>query len=69
MNNVLYGKTMKSVRRRIEVILVSNEKDYLKWTSKPGPISQKIFDNDQDAIRENKPTLKLNKPAHIGMYR
>ena len=28
----------------------------------------KIFDNDLVAIRKSKVTLKLNKPAYIGMY-
>ena len=35
MNNVVYGKTMENLRNWIDVKLVSNEKDYLKWTSKP----------------------------------
>ena len=33
MNNVVYGKTMENVRNGIDVRLVSNKKDYLKWTS------------------------------------
>ena len=44
MNNAAYGKTMKNLRNRIDVKLVSNKKDYLKWTSKPNYMSQKIFD-------------------------
>ena len=30
MNNAVCDKTMKNVRNRIDVRLVSNEKDYLK---------------------------------------
>ena len=30
-------------------------------------MSRKIFDNDLVAIRKNKVTLTLNKPAYIGM--
>ena len=46
---------------------MSNKKDYLKWTSKSSFMSHKIFDNDLVAIRKNKVTLTLNKPAYIGM--
>ena len=35
MNNSVHGKTMENVRDRIDVKLVNNQKDYLKWTSKP----------------------------------
>ena len=38
INNAVSGKTMESLRSRIDVRLVSNEYDYLKWTSKPNPI-------------------------------
>ena len=40
------GKTMENLRNRIDVKLVSNEKDYLKWTSKLSYMTHKIFDND-----------------------
>ena len=56
-----------SSSNRIDVKLVSNKKDYLKWTSKPSYMSHKLFDKDLVAIRKNKVTLTLNKPAYIGM--
>ena len=43
------------------------QKDYLKWTSKPSNMSHKIFHNDLVTIRKNKVTLMLDKPAYIGM--
>ena len=58
---------MENLRNRIDVKLVSNKKDYLKWTSKPSCMSHKIFDNDLVAISKTKVTLTLNKPAYIGM--
>ena len=69
MNNAVYGKTMENLRNRFDVKLVSNKKDYLKWTSKPSNMSQyvKIFHNDLVTIRKNKVTLMLDKPAYIGM--
>ena len=58
---------MKNVRNRINVKLVNNQKYHSILTSKPSYMSHKIFDNDLVAIRENKVTLTLNKPAYIGM--
>ena len=60
-------KTMENSRNRINIKLVSNKKDYLKWTFKTSYMSHKIFGNDLVAIRKNKATLTLNKPAQIGM--
>ena len=41
MNNSAYIKTMENLRKRINVRLVNNAKDYLKYVSKPTFISQK----------------------------
>ena len=68
MSSAVFGKTMENLRNRIDVKLVNNEKDYLKCTSKPSYMLHKIFDNNLVAIRKGKVSLKLNKPAYIGMY-
>ena len=39
----------------------------LERRSKPSCMSQKIFDNDLNVIRNSKITLSLNKPAYVGM--
>ena len=62
MNNAVYSKTMERLTKRIDVTLVNNEKDYLKFTSKPSYMSNKIFDNNLVAIRKSKILLKLHKP-------
>ena len=67
MNNAVYWKNNGNLSNRIDVKLVSNKKDYLKWTSKPRYLSHEILENDLVAIRKNKVTLTLNKPAYIGM--
>ena len=46
MNNAVYGKTIKNLRNRINVKLVSSKKKYLQWTSKPSYMPHKTFDND-----------------------
>ena len=33
MNSAIYAKTMEIFRNKIDIKLVSNKKDYLKWTS------------------------------------
>ena len=62
MKNSVHGIKMENVRNRIDVKLVSNKKDYLKWTFKPSYMSHKIFDNDLVTKRKNKIALLLNKP-------
>ena len=42
MINSVYGKTMKNLRKRINVRLVNNEKGFLKYTSKPTSITHII---------------------------
>ena len=63
---MLYMKK-KKFRNKIDIKLVSNKKSYLRWASKPSYMSPKKCDNDLVAIRKNKITLTLNKPACIGM--
>ena len=64
--NSVYGKTMANLRKRINVRLINNEKDFLKYTSRPTYITHKIFGKDYAAIHEIKPVLILNKPICIG---
>ena len=65
MLNSVYGKTMENLRKRINVRLVNNEKDFLKYTSRPTYIGYKKFGKDY-AIHEIKPVLILSKPIYIG---
>ena len=62
MINSVYGETMENLRKRINVRLVSNARDFLKYTSRLTYITHKIFDEDYAAIHEIKPVLMLNKP-------
>ena len=54
---------MENLRKRINLKLVNNEKDYSKCASKLSYMSQKIFENNLIAISKSKLALKLNKPA------
>ena len=66
MINYVYGKTMKNLRKRMNVRLVKNEKDFLKYTSKPTHITHELFGKDYAAIHGIKPILIFNKPTYIG---
>ena len=66
MNNSVFGKIMENLRKRINVKLVNNSKEYLRSISKPSFVSQKIFSKNFVAIHEIKPVLTLNKPIYVG---
>ena len=57
---------MDNLRKRINVRLVNNDKDFLKYTSRPTHITHKIFDKNYTAIHEIKPVLMLSKPIYVG---
>ena len=57
---------MEHLRKRINVGLVNNEKDFLKYTTRPTYITHKVFDKSYAAIHEIKPVLTLNKPIYVG---
>ena len=66
MINSVYGKKMEYLSKRINVRLVNNEKDFLKYTSRAAHITYKIFDKNYAAILEINPVLTLNKPIYVG---
>ena len=66
MVNCVYGKAMENLRKRVNVKLVNNEKDYVKCVSRPTFVSQKILDKNLVAIHKVKPVLLLNKPIYVG---
>ena len=59
-------KQWKIYKKRINVRLVNNENDFLKYTGRPTHITHKILGKDYAAIHEIKPVLILNKPIYIG---
>ena len=59
MDNAIYGNAKEGLKNKTDQTLLSNKNDYLKWTSKPRYILQKIFNNNFVPIFKNKVTLKL----------
>ena len=66
MNKCIFGKTMENLRKRRNITLVNNAKDYVRCISKPSFVSQKIFSKNFVAIHDIKPVLTLNKPIYVG---
>ena len=72
MINSVYGKTMENLRKRINVRLVNNRKDFIKYTSRLTYViiiivlMYKLFDKDFAAINKIKPVLMLNKRIYVG---
>ena len=49
MINCAYGKTVEDLSKRMNVRLVNNDKDFLKYTSRPTYFTHKTFDKDYAA--------------------
>ena len=63
MNNSTFGKTMENLRKRTNVRIVNNAKDYKKYASKPSFFSQKIFNKSLVDVHEIKPVLTIDKQS------
>ena len=57
---------MENLQKRINVRLVNNAKNFLKYTNKSTYITHKIFGKNCAAIHEIKPVLIFNKPIYVG---
>ena len=66
MINSVYGKTVENLTKRINARFANNEKDFLKYTSRPTYVTDKLFDKGFAATHEIKPVLMLNKPIYLG---
>ena len=65
MINSVYGKTMENVRNRISFRLVNNEKEFLKYTSRPTHIAHKTFAKYYADIHDIKLFLTPSKPIYV----
>ena len=57
LNNAVYGKTMENMRKRIKIRITTNEKDFLKYASRPTYISHKKIGKNVVVIYEKKRTI------------
>ena len=54
LHNAVYGKTMENMRKRIKVRITTNEKDFLKYASRPTYIGHKRFGKNLAVIHKKK---------------
>jgi len=59
MNNSIFGKTMENTRKRVDVKLITNQKQLLKYSSKPTYVSRKIFNENLVAVHKIKETFSF----------
>ena len=67
MNNLVFGKTMKNIRNRVDIHLVTNEKQTSKFISKPNYQHRTIFCDNLAAIHMKKTHLVFTTPLYLGM--
>ena len=63
--NSIYGKCMENIRKRINVKLIKNSKDYARYVSQPNFFSRKIFNRGFVAIQQIKSVLTLDKQIYM----
>ena len=52
LNNGVYGKTMENMRKTIKIRITKNEKDFIKYASRPTNINHHIFAKRLVAVHE-----------------
>ena len=53
------------MRKRIQIRIVKNSQDFIKYKSRPTCVNWKVFENNLAAIYEKKIFLSLNKPIYV----
>ena len=67
MNNSVFGKTMKNVRKHRGIKLVATDKRRKQLASEPNHHTVKYFSENLMAIEMKKTKVKMNKPIYLGM--
>jgi len=67
MNNSVFGKTIENIENRVDVRLVTDEKEEKKLATKPNYDHCTIFDKNLVAIHMKRTKLIYNKPVYLGM--
>ena len=66
MNNAVFGKTMKNIRKHRNIKLVTNREAYLKAVMKPNFKSGILFGENLMGCEMGKIKVVMNKPVYLG---
>ena len=66
MNNSVFGKTMENIRKRVDVRLVTSEKQALKLVAKPNFDRRVVLSENLAAVHMKRTKLKFDKPVYLG---
>ena len=64
---LLNNSVHENLGKRVDVRLVTDQNKLSKLASKPTYVNSKIFTEDLVAVHKIKETLKLDRPAYVGM--
>ena len=67
MNNAVFGKTMKNVRKHRDIKLVTTERRRNYLVSQSNYQTTKLFSENLLAIEMKKLKVKMNKPVYLGL--
>ena len=67
MNNAVFGKTMKNIRKHRDIKLVTTDKKRNKLVSEPNYHTINYISEDLSIIEMNKMRVKMNKPIYLGL--
>ena len=67
MNNAVFGKTMKNVRKHRDIKLVTTERRRNNLVSKPNYHTTKFFTENLSTIKMKKTEILMNKSVHLGL--
>ena len=67
MNNAVFGKTMKNVRKHRDIKLVTTDRRRIQLTSESNYHTTKCFSENLMATEMKKTKVKMNKPIYLGM--
>ena len=66
VNNSVFGKTMESVRKKLEILKITNRRNYL--VSDANYHAKTFFTENLLAIEIRKTQIPMKNPGHIKLY-